>query len=81
MLADEIESILKQHFPEGIVQVSDPMQDQTHLEAIVVDSSFSGKSLVAQHRMVMSVLKKHFDSVLHALALKTYTPEKWGGDS
>ncbi len=77
MLVEEITGAIKKQFPDGIVTVLDPMNDQTHLEAHVISQAFEGKGLLEQHRMVMNPLKGHFASVLHALALKTYTPEQW----
>ncbi len=77
MLVEEVTLILESKFPGGVVKVLDPMNDQTHLEAYVVSSSFEGKRLLEQHRMVMNSLKDHFASILHALTLKTYTPEQW----
>ncbi len=60
------------------VRVMNPLQDGLHFVAIVISSHFSGKSLVKQHQMVMDSLKDLFESSLHALSLKTYTPEEWG---
>jgi acid stress-induced BolA-like protein IbaG/YrbA len=49
-----------------------------HLDAIVISPAFEGMPPVKQHRMVMTPLKSAFgNESLHALALKTYTPEKW----
>ncbi|MEM9772260.1 MAG: BolA family protein, partial [Cyanobacteria bacterium P01_D01_bin.73] len=37
-----------------------------------------GKSLVKQHQLVYGALQEELDSnAIHALALKTYTPEAW----
>ena len=44
----------------------------------MVCDEFRGKPTIRQHRMVYGTLGDRFDSdVLHALALKTYTPEQW----
>ncbi len=51
--------------------------DGLHFEATVISKSFEGKSLLEQHTIVMGPLKELFSTSLHALALKTYTPEKW----
>ena len=59
------------------VQVISPRNDGLHFDAIVISSLFVGKSLVEQHQMVMGPLKELFVSKLHALSLKTYTPEEW----
>jgi len=76
-LIDEIKKTLKIALPDSEVYVLDPRNDQTHLEAIVISPLFIDISLVKQHRMVMHPLKEHFKEGLHALALKTYTPDQW----
>ena len=51
--------------------------DGEHFEAILVSSSFVGKSRIQRQQMVNSLLKAHFDSgELHALSMKTITPEE-----
>ncbi|MCB1117025.1 MAG: BolA/IbaG family iron-sulfur metabolism protein [Chlamydiia bacterium] len=60
------------------IEVLDPRGDDCHLEAIVVSEKFEGLSLIKQHQLVMNTLKDHFNGGgLHALALKTYTPQAW----
>lgn len=76
-LTKQIEEIILGALPNAEVIVRDPMNDGAHLEAIVISASFLGMSLVNQHRQVMQSLKEAFGGDLHALALKTYTPEKW----
>lgn len=52
--------------------------DGRHFEAVVVSSAFAGKSILEQHRMVYATLGDSFRTdALHALSLKTYTPEQW----
>jgi acid stress-induced BolA-like protein IbaG/YrbA len=51
--------------------------DGEHFEAILVSSEFAGKSRVQRQQMVNAVLKPYFDSgELHALSMKTLTPEE-----
>lgn len=59
------------------VEILDPRQDGVHLEAIVVSDQFINRPLLQRHRLVMSALKERFNQDLHALALKTYTPDEW----
>ena len=48
--------------------------DSCNLKLMVVSSSFSGISLIKQHKMVLSPLKEHFESgTLHALSIETKT--------
>ena len=52
--------------------------DGEHFEALVISKLFIGKPLIKQHQLVMNALKAEFGSnQVHALALKTFTPEKW----
>lgn len=52
--------------------------DGVHFEARVVSQEFEGKSLIQQHKMVYAALGGRMESEeIHALALKTFTPEKW----
>jgi stress-induced morphogen len=37
----------------------------------------SGKPLLARHRAVNAALKEELNSI-HAITLKTYTPQQWG---
>jgi stress-induced morphogen len=73
----KIQQVLEENFPNAQVAVLDPMQDDTHLEAVVISEEFEGLGLLAQHRMVMNSLQEHFSADLHALALKTYSPQSW----
>ena len=52
--------------------------DGEHFEALVVSSLFVGKSRVQRQQMVNALLRSFFDSgELHALSMKTVTPEDW----
>lgn len=42
----------------------------------VVSDAFSGKCLVQRHKMVYSILDHELKTGVHALALKTKTPEE-----
>jgi len=46
-----------------------------HYDAIVVADSFAGKTMMQQHRMVYAALSDQMQTTIHALSLKTYTPE------
>jgi acid stress-induced BolA-like protein IbaG/YrbA len=47
-----------------------------------VSSEFKGRSLVQQHQLVYGAVREAMSSeAIHALALKTYTPEDWATHS
>ena len=75
MSPEELKSVIQAAFSDGHVEVTG---DGRHFSAVVVSESFMGKNPIAQHRMVYSALGDRFDTeVVHALSLKTYTPEQW----
>ena len=52
--------------------------DGQHFEALIVSAAFVGKSRVQRQQAVNKVLQQHFNSgELHALSMKTQTPEEW----
>ncbi|MDR3300065.1 MAG: BolA family transcriptional regulator [Candidatus Accumulibacter sp.] len=52
--------------------------DGQHFEALIVSTHFAGKNRVQRQQMVNAVLRPWFDSgELHALSMKTLTPEEW----
>ena len=48
-----------------------------HYDAVVVAASFAGKTTMQQHRLVYTALSEQMQTTIHALSLKTYTPEQW----
>ncbi len=77
MITDQIKATIEASVPHSQAIVLDPMQDGQHLQAFVISSEFKGMLLVKQHQMVMKPLKEAFATNVHALGLKTFTPERW----
>lgn len=77
--AERIKTILEHELPDCTAQVVDDVDDGEHFTARVVSSAFEGRSLVQQHQLVYSALGDHMKSDIHALALRTYTPDRWPG--
>jgi BolA protein len=48
-----------------------------HFDAVIVAARFEGLGLVERHRMVYAALGDLGERRVHALALKTYTPDEW----
>ncbi|HEY9901832.1 MAG TPA: BolA family transcriptional regulator [Candidatus Sericytochromatia bacterium] len=75
---EQVEAMIKAGIPDAQVQVQDLTGGGDHLQAIVVSSEFEGKSLVKQHQLVYATVQQAMATeAIHALALKTYTPEAW----
>lgn len=78
MNLEQVELMIKAKLPDAQVEVQDLTGGGDHLQAIVVSSEFEGKTLVKQHQMVYAAVQGPMASeAIHALALKTYTPEEW----
>ena len=79
MQLKEIEDLIKESFPDAIIEIQDLAGDGNHYSATIISSKFSGKSKIQQHKMVYDSLKGKMGNELHALALKT--KEKNGSTS
>ena len=74
----EIETALQKVLTEPTVNVQDLTGGGDHFQVLVISSSFEGKKLVEQHQLVYAALAEAMGSErIHALALKTLTPEEW----
>ncbi|MFO0596987.1 MAG: BolA/IbaG family iron-sulfur metabolism protein [Myxococcaceae bacterium] len=64
--------------PGAQVEVIDTTGTNDHFEARVVAPQFVGVPMVRAHQMVYAPLQEKLATgELHALALKTFTPEQW----
>jgi len=71
----EIKHLIMQGLPAAEVSVSS--NDGTHFEAEVIASSFNGKPPLARHQMVYATLGERMGRDIHALSLRTLTPDEW----
>lgn len=51
--------------------------DGQHFEAVVVSDAFVGKSRVQRHQLVYQTLGDRMRAEIHALSMKTFTPQEW----
>ena len=78
MSPDEIKSTLDKALPGSTVDIRDLTGGGDHFQVIIVTAQFEGKGLVDQHQMVYGALREALGNErIHALSLKTYTPEQW----
>lgn len=74
---EQVEVMIKAELPDAQVQVQDLTGGGDHYQVTVVSSLFEGKGLVQQHQMVYGALRQAMSTeAIHALALKTSTPQK-----
>lgn len=75
MQPTEIEQCIVRDLPDAQVLVEG---DGAHFTAIVVSSSFIGKSRLQKQQLVYATVKNQLmDGTLHALSIKTFTPDEW----
>jgi len=51
--------------------------DGQHFEAVIVSEAFVGKSRIQRHQTVYQTLGDRMREEIHALSMKTYTPQEW----
>ncbi|HRE13462.1 MAG TPA: BolA family protein [Usitatibacteraceae bacterium] len=51
--------------------------DGAHFEAIVVSEAFAGLNRVRRHQLVYGALGERMREEIHALSMRTLTPEEW----
>ena len=74
MDAETIRKLIESGLPGARADVQG--DDGVHFEARVVSADFAGKLPLARHRMVYATLGEKMGGDIHALALKTLTPEE-----
>ena len=51
--------------------------DGQHFEAVIVSTEFRDKNRVQQHQIVYRALGERMREEIHALSMRTLTPEQW----
>lgn len=75
----EIAAIVRAGLADAEVHVSG---DGRHFQAVIVSPAFAGKPPIQRHRMVYSLLEERIHSdELHALSMRTLTPEQWAAEN
>lgn len=74
---DKIRQIIEEGMDTELVQVGG---EGGKYEATIVSKAFEGISMLKQHKMVYPLLNDYIKSgEIHALTIKSYTPEQWAG--
>ena len=74
MDAETIRNLIETGLPDSQAEVQG--DDGVHFEATVICAAFRGKLPLARHRMVYATLGDLMGGAIHALALKTLTPDE-----
>ena len=51
--------------------------DGQHFQALVVSAAFAGKSRIQRHQLVYAAMGERMREEVHALSMKTLTPEEF----
>jgi len=69
---------IKQGIEAGLAcQHVEVVGDGQHFQAVVVSAQFAGKNRVQRHQLVYGALGERMREEIHALSMKTVTPEEW----
>ncbi|HSC89591.1 MAG TPA: BolA family transcriptional regulator [Polyangiaceae bacterium] len=74
---ERLEQLIRAALPDAQIQLEDLTGTQDHYQAVIVSEVFSGLAPLARHRLVYNVLAEELRGPIHALTLKTYTPQGW----
>ena len=74
MTPEFIQELIETGLPGAQARVQG--DDGVHFEATVVSEAFRGKLPLARHRLVYATLGARMGGEIHALALRTLTPEE-----
>ena len=75
LLPSQIEEIIVDNLDCIFIEVKG--DDGTHFEATIVSSLFKDQSMIKQHQIVYQALGDMMKQEIHALSIKTITPERW----
>jgi acid stress-induced BolA-like protein IbaG/YrbA len=73
--SESIKNNIESSLPCELVEVEG--DDGRHFSAIIVSQEFRDKNKIQQHQLVYQTLGDRMREEIHALSLKTLTPEQW----
>ena len=53
------------------------MGDGQHFQALIVSDEFAGRNRVQRHQLVYAALGERMREEIHALSMRTLTPQEW----
>jgi len=69
---------VRQYIADGLpCDHLDVQGDGSHFDAVIVSSAFEGKRLIARHQLVYAALGDRMKAEIHALSMRTLTPEEF----
>lgn len=69
---------VRQYIADGLpCEHLDVQGDGSHFDAVIVSAAFEGKRLIARHQMVYAALGERMKAEIHALSMRTLTPDEY----
>lgn len=59
------------------MELEDLTGTRDHYQLAIASDAFVGKTPIEQHQLVYQALAEEMKGPVHALALKTFTPQSW----
>jgi len=70
---------IEQALPGAVARVEGA---EAHFNAVVIAKAFEGKTRIEQHQMIYALFQKEMaGGEVHALQLRTVTPDEWEKES
>lgn len=73
--AEDIKERIERSIPGALADVEDYTGGGDHFRATVTAAAFEGCTRIEQHRLVYEVFGEEIGGPIHALSLKTQTPQ------
>lgn len=75
MQPEQIQTLIQSRLPDSQVQVG---IDGSHANLVVISPAFEGLSAVKKQQLVYAALSERIaDGSIHAVHMKTFTPDEW----
>ena len=71
---EQVRQYIADHLPCEHIEVAG---DGSHFEAVIVSPAFEGKRRIARHQLVYASLGERMKEEIHALSMRTLTPEDY----
>ncbi|AZG10861.1 BolA family transcriptional regulator [Pigmentiphaga sp. H8] len=69
---------VRQYIVDGLpCEHVDVQGDGQHFEAVIVSAEFAGKRPIARHQLVYAALGERMREEIHALSMRTLTPQEF----
>lgn len=81
MSPTQIKEAIESALPGAKVLVRDMTGTGDHYQAVVGSNAFEGKSLIQQHQLIYEALGEKMGGEVHALMLKTCSPDEFDNEA